>query len=124
MKKIPLLVGLFLLPSLAFAQDSNNYQCRMSDMLRRVEILREPGVSVPCEVHYYKDTEAPGEHQVLWQATNEDGYCEAKTTEFIAKLEEMGWACDSTMSTDESSETDDTDALAPADDIELDEPPR
>ncbi len=62
-------------------------------MVRRVEILTEPGVSVPCEVHYYKDTEAPGERQVLWSASNEAGYCEKRTEDFIAKLQGWGWSC-------------------------------
>ena len=67
------------LPGLVFAQDQNNYQCSHGDLQRRVEIVYETGVTVPCEVHYYKDTEAPGERQVLWRALQQEGYCEAKT---------------------------------------------
>ena len=48
---------------------------------------------MPCEVHYYKDTEAPGEKEVLWSAGSQEGYCESKTAEFIAKLEGWGWDC-------------------------------
>ena len=80
-------------PSLAAAQAATAFECTYGDLKRRVEILTEPGVSVPCEVHYYKDTEAPGERQVLWSATSEEGYCERKTEEFIAKLEGWGWSC-------------------------------
>ena len=69
------------------------YQCTNGDLTRRVEILTDPGVSVPCEVHYHKDTEAPGERQVLWSATAEVGYCERKTEEFVAKLQGWGWEC-------------------------------
>ena len=58
-----------------------------------MEILTEPGVTVPCEVHYYKDTEAPGEKQVLWSAAAQEGFCESKAQEFIAKLEGWGWDC-------------------------------
>ena len=81
------------LPALAMAQGATSYQCTYGDLQRRVEILTEPGVSVPCEVHYYKDTEAPGEREVLWSATSEEGYCERKTEEFIAKLQGWGWSC-------------------------------
>ncbi len=81
------------IPCLVFAQGSHSYQCTMEDMQRRVEILTEPGVTVPCEVHYYKDTEAPGERQVLWSAGAEEGYCESRTEEFVAKLEGLGWSC-------------------------------
>ena len=82
-----------VVPFAAQAQDTGKYQCTYGDLKRRVEILTEPGVTVPCEVHYYKDTEAPGEKQVLWSATAQEGYCESKTDEFIAKLEGWGWDC-------------------------------
>ena len=82
-----------ILPAAAIAQDASSYRCTFGDKVRRVEIASEPGVSVPCEVHYYKDTEAPGERQVLWSAQSEDGYCEARTQEFIAKLGSWGWDC-------------------------------
>lgn len=82
-----------LIPGLATAQAATTYECAYGELQRRVEILTEPGVSVPCEVHYYKDTEAPGERQVLWSASSEEGYCERKTEEFIAKLQGWGWTC-------------------------------
>ena len=80
-------------PATALAQESRSYQCTFGDNIRRVEIFSEPGVSVPCEVHYYKDTEVPGERQVLWSAQNDASYCEAKTQEFVAKLTGWGWSC-------------------------------
>ena len=56
-------------PGLLLAQDK--YQCSYGELQRRVEIYTEPGQSVPCEVHYFKDTEAPGGSEVLWSATND-----------------------------------------------------
>lgn len=82
-----------LLPGLAAAQDSGKYQCTYGDMKRRVEIAHEPGVEVPCSVHYYKDTESPGEQQVLWSAGNDANYCKTKATEFVSRLEGWGWDC-------------------------------
>lgn len=120
-----------LLPGLSLAQTPHNYQCTYGDLQRRVEVLYETGVTVPCEVHYYKDTEAPGETQVLWRAMNEAGYCERMAENFIGKLKGMGWECGvgeaagptaapeqgtAVESDDESEETDDTEALIPADD--------
>lgn len=114
-----------ILPVLAFSQDQQKYQCTSGELTRRVEIFSEPGVAVPCEVHYYKDTEAPGERQVLWRAQNDAAYCASKTQDFIAKLTEMGWNCgQETEDAEEAAVEDDTDALTPADDIELDEPPQ
>jgi len=121
-----------VLPCAAPGQDTTSYQCSFGELQRRVEILTEPGVSVPCEVHYYKDTEAPGEKQVLWSAGSQEGFCESKTEEFIGKLEGWGWDCgrgDAASAEPEAAEEpaadedgaenlpayDDTDVLSPAD---------
>ena len=114
-----------ILPVLSIAQDQQSYQCTFGELTRRVEIFSEPGVAAPCEVHYYKDTEAPGERQVLWQAQNDAAYCESKAQEFIVKLNDMGWDCGQSAEVDEAEQpgtADDTDALTPADEIELEEP--
>ena len=122
MKNI-VVIGLLLvaIPSLGLAQDAGKYQCSFGDLQRRVEILTDPGVSVPCEVHYYKDTEAPGEKQVLWSAGSQEGYCESKAEEFIARLGGWGWDCgrgDESMAAPEAeAETsDDTAEEPPVDD--------
>ena len=109
-------------PVLALANDTREYLCTQSELVRRVEIVSEPGAEVPCEVHYFKDTEAPGERQVLWRAQNQAGYCESMTSEFIGRLRDLGWDCKPASESD-ADDGDDTDALAPADDeIELNEP--
>jgi hypothetical protein len=81
------------LPLAVVGQNTVSHSCRLGDLTRRVEIVSEPGRAVPCEVHYYKDSEAPGEREVLWSATNRQGYCEQKTEEFVARLESWGWDC-------------------------------
>ena len=136
MKNVLTFISLSLMPAMVLAQGQTSYQCTMGELTRRVEIMHETGVTVPCEVHYYKDSEAPGERQVLWRAMSEDGYCEAKTTEFIAKLSGMGWDCgagtmpavesevdDAETTNPEAEMMDDTDALAPVEEeIELPDP--
>ncbi len=119
MKKISLTILVAaILPFASLAQD--NYQCSNGDLKRRVEIVYETGVAVPCEVHYYKDTEAPGERQVLWRAMSEEGYCEQKTREFVAQMAAWGWSCDhqgSGAASDEAAEADaadDAEPVAPA----------
>ena len=82
-----------LLPLIATGQETGKYQCSFGDMQRRVEISSEPGVEVPCSVHYFKDTEMPGEQQVLWSADNDPTYCRSKAMELVAKLEGWGWDC-------------------------------
>ena len=112
---------LVAVPTIAVAQNAPSYECMNGALQRRVQVIYETGVSTPCEVHYFKDTESPGESQVLWRALNEEGYCEAKASEFAAKLESWGWACTANTSSDTAADpgqADDTDALAPSDDSE------
>ncbi len=127
------LLAIFLatfLASLSSAQVPQNYQCTYGDLQRRVEILYETGVTVPCEVHYYKDTEAPGETQVLWRALNESGYCEKMAENFVSRLQDLGWSCgqggdgeretpvpeqvDNEEQDAAAADIDDTEALTPA----------
>jgi hypothetical protein len=84
------------MPIVASAQSGDTYQCTMGGLTRRVEIAREGASPVPCEVLYFKDSEAPGERQVLWSAANESGYCEAQAQGFVERLEGLGWECEST----------------------------
>ncbi|HEY5566795.1 MAG TPA: hypothetical protein VIM81_06075 [Gammaproteobacteria bacterium] len=86
------------LPLTALAQSSDTYQCTMGGLTRRVEVAHETSAPVPCEVRYHKDDEAPGAPQVLWSASNEAGYCESQAEGFVARLEGMGWQCDSAVS--------------------------
>ncbi len=122
MKKIAVSVVLCLAPAIVFAQDITNYECSVDELTRRVQILAEPGQAVPCEVHYYKVTENPGEDQVLWSAQNEAGYCEAKAAEFVERLRGLGWTCRDAGNPDAGMQDDDTQALAPAEEeIEIPE---
>lgn len=111
-RRLSLACLLLVLPGAAAATE---YTCTQGDLVRRIEIVYEPGRAVPCEVHYYKDTEAPGERQVLWTAQNEAGYCEARTGELVERLRGHGWEC-SASAPDEDAEdgVDDTDALTPS----------
>lgn len=109
-----------LLPGLILAQGVVKHHCTYGSLERRIDVLYETADAVPCEVHYHKDTEAPGERQVLWRANNQAGYCEQKTRDFIEMLQESGWDCGEQGNADtedgDVSETDasDTDVLAPA----------
>lgn len=136
-KQICVALSGLLLPAILFAQNPSDFECSFGDLDRRLVIVSEPGVSVPCEVHYYKEDEAPGQQQVLWRATNEAGYCERQADQFKLKLIEWGWTCNDTPvpvapvsetgsdaieeSADDSATgaVDDTDVLEPA----IDDPP-
>lgn len=128
-KRLCIALSALLLPVALFAQNPSDFECSFGDLDRRLVIVSEPGVSVPCEVHYYKDDESPGEHQVLWRATNEAGYCERQADQFKLKLIEWGWTCTDTPApvipasepgdspaenaSDDAATPDDTDVLEP-----------
>ncbi|WP_318422115.1 hypothetical protein [Photobacterium leiognathi] len=83
-----LLVALTVLAFQAHAQDK--YVCKRGDSERVVEVVyTNPGSQVPCEVHYTKSTGT----EVLWDAKNEKGYCEAKAKAFAEKLTTLGMTC-------------------------------
>ena len=69
------------------------YSCSLNSLVRRVEIVYATDTTVPCDVKYYKDSEAPGEVNTMWSAQNLEGYCEQKAAEFVEKLQSWGWAC-------------------------------
>lgn len=78
----------------AFAS-ANPIECRQGELTRSIEIVyAHPGEAVPCEVMYSKPAE--GTIEMLWQAMNEAGYCEARVAEFTSKLENLGWQCSRT----------------------------
>jgi len=84
-------------PSEANANDGNlgsAYVWSLIGVQRRVEIdFLEAPQPVPCEVNYYKDSEAPGAKTTLWSAFNDGAYCEFQAKTFIEKLESMSWDC-------------------------------
>ena len=85
--------ALLMVPLIAVAQSNDSYECTMGGLTRRVAVEREGSAPVPCEVAYYKDTEAPGQREVLWNAENDTAYCGARITEFVSRLEGLGWDC-------------------------------
>lgn len=98
-----MILATFMLPCIltnAFGDDvyrqGEKALCSIGDVMRRVEVhYYENDKPVPCEVHYYKETEEPGEDRVLWRAESETGYCENKMTAFVGELTGFGWYCES-----------------------------
>lgn len=114
-KLIPFL-ALVTLPALG--ADPDNVLCTLEDKSRRVQIVRDAGLQVPCEVHYDRDTYAPGDPMVLWRARHEVGFCEAKAAELIARLESLGWACAEDLKKRDQNEAAE---LEPVGEIEISE---
>lgn len=84
-------LGLILVPVASYA---NSWSCKNGNLLREVKIEYAGQSPVPCKVIYNKPDEDQSS-KVLWNAQSEQGYCEAKARDFVARLESWGWACTS-----------------------------
>jgi hypothetical protein len=90
--------------------------CKNGNQQRSVQVeYYTEDKSVPCEVHYYKDTEQPGMGQVLWRAANEVGFCEKKMAVVVDELSGSGWECQqkANTSTDEGQKDSQSESLPP-----------
>lgn len=81
-----------LLSGISATAYADSWNCSHDDLVREVIIEYPQGGSLPCDVVYKKQTEGE-EDQVLWSAENEDGYCEDRARELVARLESSGWVC-------------------------------
>jgi hypothetical protein len=72
-------------------------QCQRDDLVRRIEVqFADDADRLPCEVIYWRDDEAPGQPQSLWNADHQLDFCTDKAHEMAEQLENAGWACDAT----------------------------
>ncbi len=88
-----LVISLSTLSMHAYAE---SWSCSHGNDVREVHIERPTASPVPCNVVYRKLTEGV-EDQTLWNAQNDDSYCDEKASAFIAKLESWGWVCAETI---------------------------
>ena len=88
------ILAIALLSPLGAQADS--WSCRHDNDVREVHVMTTGEAPVPCEVVYKKLTEG-AEDQVLWNAQQDGSYCEAKASEFVARLESWGWTCVETI---------------------------
>ena len=83
---------LFCALTVSSAANADAWSCSHIDLVREVLIEYPEGDVLPCNVVYKKAIEGFTD-QVLWSASNEQGYCEQKAREFVVKLESWGWDC-------------------------------
>jgi hypothetical protein len=86
----------FLAVSLVAARVmAEEFHCQRGDLVRRIEVqVADDADRLPCEVVYWRDDEAPGQPQALWNAEHQLDYCTDKAREMAERLEDAGWACD------------------------------
>ena len=88
MLKLTVIAALTLLSQISFADE-----CKQGKSVRKVDIVYEAeGKKAPCSVKYTKEDAS---EKTLFTAKAEEGYCEKKASEFMAKLKTNGWECTS-----------------------------
>ena len=62
-------LSLIAVSTLAGPVQSEEFQCRRGDLVRRIELqFADDADRLPCQVVYWKDQESPGEPRVPWKA--------------------------------------------------------
>ncbi len=103
--------------SVAQAAEKSQYTCTSGELVRRVIVeVGDLSTNLPCEVVYWKDTEAPGVRRVLWNAGSDAAFCDTKAAGLVDKLSTAGWNCGQAGEPVQSnaSTTNDVQPAAPA----------
>ena len=90
MKRFALFILAISLTTPAFAQPNLMTECRYGNQLRVIEVIYTGDGPVPCEVSYTKESGT----EILWRAVAEEGYCEEKAANLVAKQRGWGWQCE------------------------------
>ncbi len=104
-KAVPVFLFVVVVPiANAFAE---SWVCENADLERYVDIhYPDSPSSIPCSVIYRKPTEN-ADDRILWQAQNDESFCENQAKAFVEQLESWGWRCsiNESASEDESKES-------------------
>jgi hypothetical protein len=88
-------LGFVAITTIAATAAGQEFQCRRDELIRRIELqFANDADRLPCEVVYWKDSEAPGQSQRPWRADHQLDFCTEKAREMVELLEAEGWACD------------------------------
>ncbi|MEZ5934690.1 MAG: hypothetical protein R3F54_22670 [Alphaproteobacteria bacterium] len=80
----------------AEAAERSQSTCTSGSLVRRVIVeAGDLSTGLPCEVVYWKDTEAPGVRRVLWNARSDAAFCDGKAAGLVGTLASAGWNCTS-----------------------------
>jgi hypothetical protein len=72
--------------------NAGSWICENGNLVREINVQTPTSNPAPCSVVYNKDAEGQGS-KVLWSATADGGYCDARADGLAAKLESYGWTC-------------------------------
>lgn len=85
--------------SVAFAQSAERtpeyYECTQADLMRTVRVVYPESGENVCEVLYAKPTEGVEETAQWWASAEANiGYCSRQAKEFLDRLGNLGWSCE------------------------------
>ncbi len=98
MKTILTIVALTSMSVIAVENQST--LCTAGEQQRKIELVYPQGTELPCEVQYTKSDNM----QILWSASGEAGFCEAKYEAFVEKQRSWGWLCESSSTEQQQQE--------------------
>ena len=78
--------------TLPTAVNAESWICEQGTLIREINVERATVNPVPCSVEYDKGSENLGS-SVLWTATADGEYCDAKANGLAEKLNGLGWSC-------------------------------
>ena len=102
----PVAAALSLLAGAIFAApaQSEEYQCRRGDLVRRVEVqFADDADRLPCRVAYWRDTRSPQQPRFPWRADHQLDFCIGKARELVENLQSAGWICEGDSSLPEDA---------------------
>lgn len=86
---ISLVFAVLALPTTAIAE---SWICEQGNLIREINVERTATEPVPCSVVYDKSSEGL-DPNVLWTASADGSYCDAKANGLADKLNGLGWSC-------------------------------
>jgi hypothetical protein len=79
---------------LAVQAQSEEFQCRRGDQVRRIEVrFADDADRLPCQVAYWADTASGERPRVPWNADHQLEFCIDKARELADRLQGAGWTC-------------------------------
>jgi hypothetical protein len=82
-------MAILAVPNAAIA---DSWICEHATLVREITVKHDTESPAPCSVVYDKSAEGAGS-QVLWSASFDGEYCDAKANGLAEKLTGLGWSC-------------------------------
>jgi hypothetical protein len=76
-------------PMAAMAEETESFTCTLTDQVRRIERVFEPG-GAPCSVRYYRNDRPP---QTVWRARESGSVCVDGARKMIQDFRAAGYSC-------------------------------